>query len=475
MRAQCLYIIRGCRKRPIGVSIERLRSDRLSDPGAPAGRCPHHPDDHCRGGGALPAGRRRPRAQARGAGRDHRLRGAARPAPARQRHPRLRGRPHRAPPPPRRLHPQDPRGDRGARVPPRRRARFVPPQGGHPEHRYPRRADLGYAATHSRRDPHPHHGGALDGQGADADPAPRTLRGAAPQAQGGRLRSPTFSRRTSRVKASAIREILKVTERPEILSFAGGLPAPEAFPVAELARAHAEVFAREGAAALQYSTTEGFGPLRAWVAERMRRRGLSASPEQVLITSGSQQGIDLVARILVDPGDAVVVESPSYLAALQVFEAHEASFVTVGSDEHGMRVDQLERALKRARPKLVYLVPTFQNPKGTTLALQRREQLARLAAEHGVAVLEDDPYGELRYSGAELPAVASLDRRAPIIYLSTFSKTLAPGQRHGQARLAEHHPGGPGAGGARAGAGGAALGRRPDDRAAPRSTGGKEG
>jgi len=251
------------------------------------------------------------------------------------------------------------------------------------------------------------------------------------------LRSPTFSRRTSRVKASAIREILKVTERPEILSFAGGLPAPEAFPVAELARAHAEVFAREGAAALQYSTTEGFGPLRAWVAERMRRRGLSISPEQVLITSGSQQGIDLVARILVDPGDAVVVESPSYLAALQVFAAHEASFVTVGSDEHGMRVDQLERALKRARPKLVYLVPTFQNPKGTTLALERREQLARLAAEHGVAVLEDDPYGELRYSGAELPAVASLDRRAPIIYLSTFSKTLAPGLRIGWVVAAE--------------------------------------
>ena len=245
------------------------------------------------------------------------------------------------------------------------------------------------------------------------------------------MRSPTFSKRASRAKASAIREILKVTERPEILSFAGGLPAPEAFPVAELAAAHADVFAREGAAALQYSTTEGFAPLRAWVADRMRRRGLPASPEQVLITSGSQQGIDLVARVLLDPGDPVVVESPSYLAALQVFEAHEASFVTIGSDEHGMRIDQLERALKRARPKLIYLVPTFQNPKGTTLALERREQLARLAAAHGVAVLEDDPYGELRYSGADLPAVAALDRRAPIIYLSTFSKTLAPGLRIG--------------------------------------------
>jgi len=251
------------------------------------------------------------------------------------------------------------------------------------------------------------------------------------------MKSPILSRRAGRVKASAIREILKVTERPDILSFAGGLPAPEAFPVEALARAHADVFAREGAAALQYSTTEGFGPLRAWIAERMRRRGIAATPEQVLITSGSQQGIDLVARVLIDPGDAVVVESPSYLAALQVFEAHEASFVTVGSDEHGMRIDHLERALKRARPKLVYLVPTFQNPKGTTLSLERREQLARVAVEHGVAVLEDDPYGELRYGGAELPAVAALDGRAPVIHLSTFSKTLAPGLRIGWVVAAE--------------------------------------
>src|SRR5207248_8609329 len=175
----------------------------------------------------------------------------------------------------------------------------------------------------------------------------------------------------------------------------------------------------------------GFRTRRAWWAERRRRRGLVATAEQVLITSGSQQGIDLVARVPLDPGDAVVVENPSYIAALQVFEAHDANLVTVGSDEHGMRVDQLERVIRRTRPRLVYVVPTFQNPKGTTLALERREQLARLAAEHGVAVLEDDPYGELRFSGAEVPAVAALDRRAPIIYLSTFSKTLSPGLRIG--------------------------------------------
>src|SRR5439155_11765409 len=142
------------------------------------------------------------------------------------------------------------------------------------------------AAPHRRRDSHPHDRRPLDRQGTDADPAPRSGRGAAPQAQGGRMRSPTFSRRTGRVKASAIREILKVTERPEILSFAGGLPAPEAFPADALARAHADVLASDPGSALQYGATEGYGPLRAWVADRMTRRGLPCAPEQVLITAG---------------------------------------------------------------------------------------------------------------------------------------------------------------------------------------------
>src|SRR5207302_3698809 len=191
---------------------------------------------------------------------------------------------------------------------------------------------------------------------------------AAPAAEG--VRAVTqLATRMSRIQPSAIREILKVTERPEVLSFAGGLPAPEAFPVAELQRAHADVLAADGAVALQYATTEGYAPLRAWIAARMARRGMRVEPEQVLITAGSQQGIDLVARVLLDPGDAVVVENPSYIAALQVFEAHDATLVTVGSDEHGMRVDQLERAIRRARPRLIYVVPTFQNPQGTTLAL----------------------------------------------------------------------------------------------------------
>jgi len=237
--------------------------------------------------------------------------------------------------------------------------------------------------------------------------------------------------RMSRVQASAIREILKVTERPDVLSFAGGLPAPEAFPAEALARAHADVLARDAAAALQYGPTEGHGPLRAWVAERMTGRGLPASPDQVLITAGSQQGIDLVAKTLIDPGDTVLVEAPSYLAALQCFSTYEARFETVETDEDGMRVDALERALRAGRPKLIYLVPTFQNPRGTTLSLERRGRVARLASEYGVTVLEDDPYAELRYRGAALPPVAGIDPDSPVIHLGSFSKTLAPGLRLG--------------------------------------------
>jgi len=235
-----------------------------------------------------------------------------------------------------------------------------------------------------------------------------------------------LARRMSCVQASAIREILKVAERPDVLSFAGGLPAPEAFPADALARAHADVLANDAAAALQYGPTEGFGPLRAWVAERMTRRGLPAAPGQVLITAGSQQGIDLAGKALIDPGDTVVVEAPSYLAALQSFSTYEARFETVETDEDGMSVSALERVLRAGRVRLIYLVPNFQNPRGTTLSLERRARVAQLAAQYGVTVLEDDPYGELRYRGPALPAVAGLDPDAPVIHLGTFPRRWPP-------------------------------------------------
>jgi 2-aminoadipate transaminase len=238
-----------------------------------------------------------------------------------------------------------------------------------------------------------------------------------------------LSTRMSRVKASAIREILKVTERPDILSFAGGLPAPESFPVEAIARAHERVFAEEAGSALQYGTTEGFTPLRAWIAERLRGRGMACTAEHVIITSGSQQGIDLTAKILLDAGDTVIVENPSYLAALQVFSGYEARIATVGSDDEGMRTSELARAIAETGAKLIYINPTFQNPKGTTLSLERRIELVRVAREFGVAVLEDEPYAELRYTGSPLPPLAAIDRDAPVIHLGTFSKTLAPGLR----------------------------------------------
>jgi 2-aminoadipate transaminase len=249
-----------------------------------------------------------------------------------------------------------------------------------------------------------------------------------------------FARRLSRMGVSAIREILKGTEQPDVISFAGGLPAPEVFPVEALARAYREVFAAEGAQACQYSTTEGWLPLRDWIANRMRERGIGhAAPERVLITNGSQQGIDLVAKIFLEPGDCVVVENPSYLAALQVFNGFEANLVTVGSDHDGMRVEEVERAITIAprRPKFIYVVPQFHNPKGTTLTLERRRTLLDIARRHRVPIVEDDPYGELRYRGAPLRPLAATDTDGLVIYLSTFSKTLSPGMRVGWTHSSE--------------------------------------
>ena len=240
-----------------------------------------------------------------------------------------------------------------------------------------------------------------------------------------------FATRMSRMPVSAIREILKVTEHPEIISFAGGLPAPELFPIEAIADAHRAVFAEEGRAALQYSTTEGWGLLREWIAERMHRRGISAPADQIMITSGAQQGIDLTAKVFLERGDQVVVENPTYLAAIQTFSGYEASFIGVESDDDGMKVDQLEEALKHARPKLIYVVSEFSNPKGTTLSYERRVKLVELSARYGIPILEDNPYAELRYEGNRPPPLAALDTKGLVIHLGSFSKTLSPGMRLG--------------------------------------------
>jgi 2-aminoadipate transaminase len=240
-----------------------------------------------------------------------------------------------------------------------------------------------------------------------------------------------FASRMARMPVSAIRELLKIAEHPEIISFAGGLPAPEFFPVSEIAQAHAEVFAESASAALQYSATEGYRPLREWIARRMRRRDIGVDADRVLITTGAQQGIDLVGKVFVDKGDAVVVENPCYLAALQAFSAYEASFVPIDSDNHGMRVDQLENALANCQPKLIYVVSEFSNPKGTTLSVERKRKLIELSARYQVPILEDNPYGDLRYAGQSSEPLAALDQAGLVIHISSFSKTLTPGMRLG--------------------------------------------
>ena len=241
---------------------------------------------------------------------------------------------------------------------------------------------------------------------------------------------PALACRMADMPPSAVREILKVAERPDILSFAGGLPAPELFPVEAIAQAHADVLREAGGAALQYSTTEGFGPLRAWIAGHLERRGIPARPEEILITSGSQQGIDLVSRVFLDPGDVVLVENPTYLAAIQAFAAYQVRLIAVPSDDEGMRVDEVADLIAAHRPKLIYLVPSFQNPSGTTMPQARRAKLAELAAQHRVAILEDDPYGELAFDGTP-PRPIAASGHGNVLYVSTFSKTLAPGLRIG--------------------------------------------
>ncbi|MGA3211725.1 MAG: PLP-dependent aminotransferase family protein [Terriglobales bacterium] len=249
-----------------------------------------------------------------------------------------------------------------------------------------------------------------------------------------------YAFRTRTITSSTIRELLKLTEKPEVISFAGGLPAPEVFPIARIRECCARVLQESGPAALQYSATEGYKPLREWIAANLQRYGILAGPENVLITSGSQQALDLIAKLLINRGDRVLVEAPTYLGALQAFNVFGAEYVTVPIDDEGLCVDQLEGAL-RSSPKFMYILPNFQNPGGVTLSLQRREKLVQLADRYGVPLIEDDPYGQLRYEGEHLPPLVLLDREnnrrdngytlGNVIYLSTFSKTLAPGLRLG--------------------------------------------
>ena len=249
-----------------------------------------------------------------------------------------------------------------------------------------------------------------------------------------------FAQRTKAIKSSVIRELLKLTQRPEVISFAGGLPAPELFPIARFQEACRRVLAEKASFALQYGTTEGYAPLRELIAGNMARYGIVAGVENVLITSGSQQALDLIGKLLVNRGDRVLVEAPTYLGALQAFDIYGAEYVSVPIDADGLQTELLDEAL-RSCPKFMYVLPNFQNPGGVTLSEGRRHELVLLADKYGIPIIEDDPYGQLRYEGEHLPALVVVDREnlqrddgyrlGNVIYLSTFSKTLAPGLRLG--------------------------------------------
>lgn len=240
-----------------------------------------------------------------------------------------------------------------------------------------------------------------------------------------------FSDRLLTLEGNAIREIFKALEQPDVISFAGGLPAPECLPAADVARVTAKVLAEKPAEILQYGATEGYKPLIESVAKFAERKGIFPSPSQILIVSGGQQGIDLTFKAFINKGDVVLVENPTYLAAMHILKTYEGVAVGVESDDDGLNIGDLEKKMIEYKPKILYLVPDFSNPTGKTLSLQKRSKVVELAREHSVIVLEDDPYGELRFDGTRVQSIKSLDASGQVVYVSSFSKIIAPGLRVG--------------------------------------------
>ncbi len=241
-----------------------------------------------------------------------------------------------------------------------------------------------------------------------------------------------FAERMDNIKASEIRELLKLTQRPEIISFAGGLPAAELFPTKELIEISKEVIEKHGSKALQYGPTEGYQPLREVITKRMEKVEVHMSPEDVLVTSGSQQGLDFVAKIFINPGDSIVVEKPSYLGAINAFKAYQPNFIDVELEDDGMNMEELEEILKNGENiKFIYVIPDFQNPTGKTWSTEKRIKLVELANKYDVVIVEDNPYGELRFEGEMLPAIKHYDTEGRVVFFGTFSKIFCPGLRLG--------------------------------------------
>ena len=242
-----------------------------------------------------------------------------------------------------------------------------------------------------------------------------------------------FAKRMEQMKTSEIRDLLKLTARPDIISFAGGLPAPELFPVEEMMAASKAVMEESGRQAMQYSTTDGHPRLRQQIAERMGEKNkIKTDADHILVTSGSQQGLDYSARVFLNEGDVVLMESPSYLGAINAFKCCEPKFVEVPTDEGGMIMEELEKILATTeRVKMIYVIPDFQNPTGRTWDMERRTKFMEIINKYEIPVIEDNPYGELRFEGEFLPALKSLDTKGLVVFLGTFSKILAPGYRLG--------------------------------------------
>lgn len=241
-----------------------------------------------------------------------------------------------------------------------------------------------------------------------------------------------FAHRFDGISGSAIREIFKLLAVPGMISFAGGNPAASALPDEQCAELARELLLTKGKALLQYGATEGYAPLRESLAPYLKDRfSFSCAPDEILPVTGSTQAMDLLCKALIDPGDKVVVENPTFLGNMQAIRLYQAQLVPVDSDEDGVKVDELEEVFKREHPKLFYVIPTFQNPTGRTLSLPRRKRIAELAAQYGVVVAEDDPYRDLRYAGEELPSIKSFDAEGWVAFMGSFSKVISPGLRVG--------------------------------------------
>ena len=242
-----------------------------------------------------------------------------------------------------------------------------------------------------------------------------------------------FADRMNLLKGSAIRELLALANQPDILSFAGGMPAPELFPLDKVKAATDAVLEEQGRVALQYSSTNGFEHFRQQIADRMEAKlNIHTTADNILVTSGSQQGLDFSARVFVNPGDTIIIESPSYLGALNAFKACEPNFVAIPTDDNGMIMEELEKVLATDdKVKMIYVIPDFQNPSGRTWPMERRKAFMEIVNKYEIPVVEDNPYGELRFEGEMLPALKSMDTKGLVVFLGTFSKIFAPGYRLG--------------------------------------------